>query len=67
MFQNFVFFPNCRRRCSRSVGSETCPSSASSFAYGTTFPRMAVSGHSVTQAMQATQFSEFNSGISGAM
>src|SRR5213078_2272959 len=42
-------------------------SSASIFAFGMTLPRIAVSGHSVTQSMHPTQLDEMNSGISGAM
>ena len=43
-----------------------CSFSSSSVS-DSTLPRMAVSGHSVTQSMQPVQFSGMYSGISGAM
>src|SRR5207237_1952937 len=42
-------------------------SDLSTCALGITFPRIAVSGHSVTQSMHPTQLPAMNSGISGAM
>ena len=45
------------------IPESPCPSVAGS----TTLPRMAVSGHSVTQSMHPTQFSVMNSGMSGAI
>src|SRR5271165_3747207 len=63
----FLVRDHWARNIARSAGSVIVASRSSSSVSESTLPKIAVSGHWVTQSMQPVQFSAIYRGISGAM